>query len=43
MKEFRVILMINGDKQWITVEAENKNEAQLKAMQSVMVVSVEEM
>ena len=42
MKVFRVVLIVAESKQWIDIEAENKHEAQLIALQSVMVMSVEE-
>ena len=43
MKEFRVVLYVGDDKQWITVWADNKDQAKKKALDSVMVLSIEKM
>jgi hypothetical protein len=43
MKEFRVVLYINGEKQWISVWSDNKDQAKKKALESIMVLSIEEM
>ena len=42
MKEYKVVLYIGGEKQWVSVFAKNKDDAQKLALADISVISVEE-
>ena len=42
MKTFKVVLYINGETQWMTIEAKNAKEAKEIALKDIMVLSIEE-